>query len=466
MSSHTSGPIDPIRLREVLDGPWAEVRDAYRDQLDARFLPVYGENDDQARERVSRLLTDLPVELGVASAFPSAYGGRSDVGASIVASEMLAQVDLSLMVKAGVQWGLFGGAVAALGTRRHHDAYLRDIIAAKILRLLRDDRDRPRLRRPAAAHHLHVRPADADLRPAHAARGGPQGLHRQRGPRRADGGGLRAADHAGPAARRARVAGPDPRRAGQPAARRDHRRRGTQGRPARRGQRPAQLRPRAGAAGHAAGPLRPGRGGRHVLQPDRQRLPALLHHARHPGQGPGQRGRRRVGGHQVGADHRRALRRHPPPVQHTRRRPGGPAQRLPGPPAQAAARPGHHVRATTSPRPSWSPRWTRCRATTARSTSTGSGSWSPGPPASRPPRPGTPPAPSRRAARRAAAPATWPRTGCPASRPTPTSSPPSRATTRCCCSWWPRGCSPATGTSSARWTVGGGPPSSPNRFGR
>ncbi|GGM57321.1 acyl-CoA oxidase [Micromonospora sonchi] len=133
MSSHTSGPIDPIRLREVLDGPWAEVRDAYRDQLDARFLPVYGENDDQARERVSRLLTDLPVELGIASAFPSAYGGRSDVGASIVASEMLAQVDLSLMVKAGVQWGLFGGAVAALGTPRHHDAYLRDIIAAKIL---------------------------------------------------------------------------------------------------------------------------------------------------------------------------------------------------------------------------------------------------------------------------------------------------------------------------------------------
>ena len=36
--------------------------------------------------------------------------------------------DLSLMVKAGVQWGLFGGAVENLGTERHHEAYVRKII--------------------------------------------------------------------------------------------------------------------------------------------------------------------------------------------------------------------------------------------------------------------------------------------------------------------------------------------------
>ncbi|MGK5518187.1 acyl-CoA dehydrogenase family protein [Micromonospora sp. URMC 107] len=132
MPDHASGRIDLARLREKLDGPWADVRNAHRDHLDARFLPVYGETGDEARERISRLLTELPVELGIASGFPTGYGGRSDVGASIVAIEMLAQVDLSLMVKAGVQWGLFGGAVAALGTRRHHDAYLRDIVSGEI----------------------------------------------------------------------------------------------------------------------------------------------------------------------------------------------------------------------------------------------------------------------------------------------------------------------------------------------
>lgn len=41
--------------------------------------------------------------------------------------------DLSLMVKAGVQWGLFGGAIENLGTERHHQAYVRRIIDLDLL---------------------------------------------------------------------------------------------------------------------------------------------------------------------------------------------------------------------------------------------------------------------------------------------------------------------------------------------
>ena len=37
---------------------------------------------------------------------------------AVTGIEMLAQFDLSLMVKAGVQWGLFGGAIENLGTKR------------------------------------------------------------------------------------------------------------------------------------------------------------------------------------------------------------------------------------------------------------------------------------------------------------------------------------------------------------
>lgn len=33
--------------------------------------------------------------------------------------EMMAFMDMSLAVKAGVQWGLFGGSIASLGTERH-----------------------------------------------------------------------------------------------------------------------------------------------------------------------------------------------------------------------------------------------------------------------------------------------------------------------------------------------------------
>ena len=57
--------------------------------------------------------------------FDPAYGGGGDVGGSVTSFEMLGFGDLSLMVKAGVQWGLFGGAVQLLGTARHHEQYLR-----------------------------------------------------------------------------------------------------------------------------------------------------------------------------------------------------------------------------------------------------------------------------------------------------------------------------------------------------
>ncbi|MEU4420728.1 acyl-CoA dehydrogenase [Actinoplanes sp. NPDC024001] len=124
---------DPARLQEVLDGRWAHIRQAVRERLGAEFVTVPGETGDQARERISRLIRELPTDVGVASAFPVEYGGSGDPGGSAVAAEMLAQVDLSLMVKAGVQWGLFGGAVVALGTAKHHEAYLRDIISADLM---------------------------------------------------------------------------------------------------------------------------------------------------------------------------------------------------------------------------------------------------------------------------------------------------------------------------------------------
>jgi acyl-CoA oxidase len=128
---------DPMlseRLQEVLDGRWAHVRRSARTALaGSHFVAPPGETLEQARERIGRLITELPADPGVAAGFPVEYGGLADPGASVVAAEMLAQIDLSLMVKAGVQWGLFGGAVVALGTRRHHDAYLRDIISADLL---------------------------------------------------------------------------------------------------------------------------------------------------------------------------------------------------------------------------------------------------------------------------------------------------------------------------------------------
>jgi acyl-CoA oxidase len=129
----TSTPVekvDPRALQEVLDGRWAHVRRDAREQLGSpEYAPVYGETGQEARERITRLAEKLAGTGRVGLGFPKAYGGEDDAGGSVTSIEMLAFGDLSLMVKAGVQWGLFGGAVQLLGTERHHDAYLRDIMS-------------------------------------------------------------------------------------------------------------------------------------------------------------------------------------------------------------------------------------------------------------------------------------------------------------------------------------------------
>ncbi len=130
MSSTPNASVDPLVLREVLDGRWAHVRRDAREHLDdPDFLPVYGESMAEARERVTRAAKKLADSGRVLLGFPKEYGGQDDSGGSVTSIEMVAFNDLSIMVKTGVQWGLFGGALQLLGTRRHHEAYLRDVMS-------------------------------------------------------------------------------------------------------------------------------------------------------------------------------------------------------------------------------------------------------------------------------------------------------------------------------------------------
>jgi acyl-CoA oxidase len=122
--------VDPKAIQEVLDGRWAHVRRDARENLDdPDFLPTYGENVQEARERVTRAAKKLADSGRVGFGFPKEYGGEDDSGGSVTSIEMLAFGDLSLMVKAGVQWGLFGGALQLLGNKRQHETYLRDVMS-------------------------------------------------------------------------------------------------------------------------------------------------------------------------------------------------------------------------------------------------------------------------------------------------------------------------------------------------
>ena len=64
--------------------------------------------------------------------FPREFGGEGDMGGALSAFETIALVDLSLLVKIGVQYGLFGGVIRRLGTRRHHERYLRQAMTMEL----------------------------------------------------------------------------------------------------------------------------------------------------------------------------------------------------------------------------------------------------------------------------------------------------------------------------------------------
>ncbi len=123
------GRADARALTTVLDGRWAALRQEIRAQMAVAWLAGNGDlTMEEYRRQVQEQMRALAKTGYPQLAFPREYGGRGDIGGSVVAHEMLGFGDLSLMVKAGVQWGLFGGAVQLLGTRRHHERYLRDIM--------------------------------------------------------------------------------------------------------------------------------------------------------------------------------------------------------------------------------------------------------------------------------------------------------------------------------------------------
>jgi len=134
--AETPPRVDVPALTAILDGTYAEVRNLTRKRLVeyAGILDDARELDRAAfRERVREVVIELAATGQTGMGFPTEHGGGGDIGASVAAFETMAFGDLSVLVKVGVQFGLFGGAILQLGTQRHHDAYLADLVRADLL---------------------------------------------------------------------------------------------------------------------------------------------------------------------------------------------------------------------------------------------------------------------------------------------------------------------------------------------
>ncbi len=129
-------PLDVTALRDLLDGRYRDVRNRVRENL-VKHASVLDEAETLSRDDYRDLVRDVVIELAgtgqTGYGLPKEYGGAGDIGASVAAFETSAFGDLSVLVKLGVQFGLFGGAVLQLGTERHHKKYMADITSGALL---------------------------------------------------------------------------------------------------------------------------------------------------------------------------------------------------------------------------------------------------------------------------------------------------------------------------------------------
>ncbi|MFB9376779.1 acyl-CoA dehydrogenase family protein [Kineococcus gynurae] len=126
-------PLDVDALRRFLDGAFVAEREACRAEFPADFFDPTDhlgtrEHRDVTVDRLRRIARIGGHEKG----YGRAWGGTEEPGAQVAQFEMLGFGDASLMIKSGVQWGLFGGAVQALGTERHHAELLPRILRLEL----------------------------------------------------------------------------------------------------------------------------------------------------------------------------------------------------------------------------------------------------------------------------------------------------------------------------------------------
>jgi acyl-CoA oxidase len=120
-------------LRRYLDGEHRAIKERVRGRMtEEEFEPVSELPRDEYRQTVMRWMLRLAEEGETKILFPREYGGEGNIGGGVAGFEMLAHADLSLLVKCGVQFGLFGGAVQHLGNERHRSEYLPAIMTGEL----------------------------------------------------------------------------------------------------------------------------------------------------------------------------------------------------------------------------------------------------------------------------------------------------------------------------------------------
>lgn len=121
-------------LSQLLEGDNREVKDRLKKLLSDPIFAIKPFRDKGVyRAKVLEWVKHLAQHGYGALGFPKEFGGQNSMMRYAAVFEVLSLHDLSLAVKFGVQFGLFGGSVQNLGTAKHHQQYLTDTGTAKLL---------------------------------------------------------------------------------------------------------------------------------------------------------------------------------------------------------------------------------------------------------------------------------------------------------------------------------------------
>ncbi len=132
-SHEANSRFEVAEMQKILDGNQSELIAKVKSIISK---PEFAYQDNESIKAQRELVLEwckLLANEGLGSwAFPKEYGGKGDMEGYFTIMETLSYHDLSLVIKFGVQFGLWGMSVYFLGTEKHHSKYLNDIATLEL----------------------------------------------------------------------------------------------------------------------------------------------------------------------------------------------------------------------------------------------------------------------------------------------------------------------------------------------
>lgn len=124
----TSSDFDVKILNAILDGKQSEIIKKVKTIISQPQFQYETSTDTNVyREKVLEWCKILANENLGNMAYPKKYGGGENIADYFAIMETLSFHDLSLVIKFGVQFGLWGMSIQSLGTEKHYEKYLKKI---------------------------------------------------------------------------------------------------------------------------------------------------------------------------------------------------------------------------------------------------------------------------------------------------------------------------------------------------